>query len=212
MKTIITKGEFATLKQRSPACVTKWIKAGKISPDALIGNGNSAKIWVERADADLAASLDPSQQAIQAAPVQSSVVIAPMLLERPDDPPPRLAPSESIARPFISDRELDLARRAKADADKAEHDAEAARRKLAIDEGRYVLAEEAASVWGRELTKLIGEIEMFVSTTLSRDLAEHHDLDWKMLSAEMRESFRKFRAASSDAARTRREELGPESA
>jgi len=44
---------------------TKWIRQSKISAAALIGDGLAKKIWVERADADLAASLDPAQQLAQ---------------------------------------------------------------------------------------------------------------------------------------------------
>jgi hypothetical protein len=78
VRTIITKGEYARLKERSPAAVSIWIRDGKISRDALIGEGNAAKIWVEQADADLARSLDPAQQAAQAHPVGLVPVPAPI--------------------------------------------------------------------------------------------------------------------------------------
>src|SRR5690349_10667216 len=73
VKTVMSKSEFARLKRRGASAVSNWIAAGKISEAALIGKGNSAKIWVEQAEADLAASLDPSQQAIQMAPILSTV-------------------------------------------------------------------------------------------------------------------------------------------
>ncbi|KWV54326.1 hypothetical protein AS156_00945 [Bradyrhizobium macuxiense] len=68
MRTIRTKGEYARLKSRSPQAVTKWIATGKISKAAIIGDGPRARIWVEQADADLAANLDPSQQWSQEVP------------------------------------------------------------------------------------------------------------------------------------------------
>lgn len=204
MQTVVSKGEFAKIKRRGPSAVSNWIAAGKISAAALIGKGNSAKIWVEQAEADLAASLDPSQQAAQFAPV---------LPGRVADFDQGLQPSAGAELPLFrsvaADRELDLARRAKADADRAEHDAEAARRKLLVDEGRYVLAEDAAREWGRELARLMSEIETFMASTLSRDLAEKHSLDWKVLTVEMREAFRQFRFGVSEGARTRREALEP---
>ncbi|WP_461327695.1 hypothetical protein [Bradyrhizobium huanghuaihaiense] len=64
----MSKGDYARRKHRSPACVSGWIKAGKISAAALVGDGQAAKIWVEQADADLAASLHPSQQWAQEHP------------------------------------------------------------------------------------------------------------------------------------------------
>ncbi|MGD9544961.1 hypothetical protein [Methylocystis sp.] len=204
MKTIESKGEFATRMQRSPACITKWIKLGKISAAALVGEGNSARIWVERAKADLSASLDPSQQAIQVAPIDACAPAPPPIVESALAPPPPANPGlGSVA----SERERDLARRARADADAAELDAEAKRRKLALDEGRYVVAEDAAAIWGRELSKFIGEAETFIGTSLSRDIAERHNLDWKTLASQMREAWRAFRANYSEDARAHRKSL-----
>lgn len=207
MKTVLSKAEFAEHVGRSRSCISGWIKAGKISAEALIGEGRDAKIWVERAKADLAASLDPSQQAAQADPI----IIAPI------DPLP-LAANESDRRhattpfiaPHLSERERDLARRAKADADKAEHDAEAARRKLALDEGRYVLAEEAAATWTREMSKHISDTDRFIGTTLPQLTAERHGLDWKTLASQMRNDWREFRMTMSDDARARREAIEQE--
>lgn len=71
MRTIESKGAFARRKHRSPACVTKWISTGKISAAALVGSGYRANIWVEQAEADLAASLTPHQQYAQAFPATS---------------------------------------------------------------------------------------------------------------------------------------------
>jgi hypothetical protein len=216
VKTVVTKGEFARRKNRGPSAVSNWISSGKISEAALVGKGNAAKIWLERAEADLAASLDPSQQLMQASPILPAAAQALPQMADPPAPMPSLSPglppppAAKTGQP--SERELDLARRAKADADRAEHDAEAARRKLLVDEGKYVIAEDAARAWGRELAKLMSEIETFMSSTLSRELAERHGLDWKALTVEMREAFRKFRAGVSDDARARREALEPEAA
>jgi len=50
--------------------VTKWLKAGKISPAALVGEGCTARIWAERASADLAGA---EIQAAAAALVDASL-------------------------------------------------------------------------------------------------------------------------------------------
>lgn len=192
--------------RRSRPCVSGWIKIGKISAAALIGDGREAKIWVERAEADLAASLDPSQQAAQASPILgSSATPTPMNdLER------RIGAAPANGGSNLSERERDLARRAKADADKAECDAEAARRKLALDQGRYVLAEEAATAWAREMSKCIGEIDLFIGKTLPQLTAERHNIDWKTLAAQMREDWRDFRMRMSDNAKLQREAIEQE--
>lgn len=206
MKTVVSKGEFARLKQRGPSAVSNWIKDGKISAAALIGTGNAAKVWVEQAERDLAASLDPSQQVIQPAPILPTAQTT-----RPDLPldaaPPAAAPAPARSQPPLTDREADLARRTRADADRAELDLELARRKMAVDEGRYVEAAEAARAYGRELAKLLSETETFLFSTLAREIANAHGIDWKTLAVGMRDSYRKFRAGVSDDARTRREAL-----
>jgi hypothetical protein len=216
VKTVVSKGEFARRKCRGPSAVSNWIAAGKISEAALVGRGNSAKIWVEQAEADLAASLDPSQQAIQAAPILSTVPqpempLLPTLPDQAPGTPP--APTAPQARPAVmTEREADLARRSKADADRAEHDAEAARRKLLVDEGKYVVAEDAARAWGRELAKLMSETETFLFSKLARQIAEKYGLDFKAVAVEVREAFRQFRANASEDARERREGLSGDDA
>lgn len=208
MKTVVSKGEFARLKQRGPSAVSNWIAAGKISPAALIGKGNAAKIWVEQAEADLAGSLDPSQQVIQAAPILPSARKAPDLPLVPDDDAAPIAPAAvSRPQPPQTDRENDLARRTRADADRAELDLELARRKMAVDEGRYVEAAEAARSYGRELAKLLSETETYLFSTLAREIANAHGIDWKTLAVAMRDSYRRFRGSVSDDARVRREAI-----
>lgn len=202
----MTKAQFADRMKRSRSCVSNWIATGKISREALIGEGREALIWFERAKADLSERLDPSQQAIQLCPIDAVGEAAPLPMLHPEAP--SSAAQERVA--YQSDRERDLARRAKADADRAEHDAEAARRKLALDEGRYVLAEEAAAVWGREMSKHLAETEGFIGMTLPQLIAERHNLDWKILAAEMRGDYRDFRTKVSGDARSRREALEQE--
>jgi hypothetical protein len=209
VRTIETKGEYARRKNRKPSAVSNWIADGKISREALVGEGNAARIWVERADEDLIASLNPAQQHASQHPANARTTFLPLTTT--------LAPAhEALAAKMpaapgaMSDRELDLARRAKADADRAEYEAEASRRRLLVDDGKYVVAEDAARAWVREMSKLISQIETFLSTTLARQLAEKHGLDWKALTVEMREEFRVFRASVSDDARTRGEAIEAE--
>ena len=71
MKTLVTKAQYAALKGRRASSVSNWIRWGKISKRALVGDGVRARIWVEQADRDLLLTLDPSQQAAQARPIGS---------------------------------------------------------------------------------------------------------------------------------------------
>lgn len=203
MKTVVTKGEYARLKGRQPSAVSNWIADGRISAAALIGEGNRARIWVEQADADLARNLDPAQQAAQAVP------IAPRLADAPQPAPEQsnvfeLRPSARAVQAAMDDE--DVRRRRRADADKAEHDAEAARRRNAVDEGRWMDTAAAQREWARELARIISDIETFLASTLARDLAEKHGLDWKELSVELRRAFRSHRSVAADGAGREREE------
>lgn len=196
MKTIITKQEFAARKNRKPSAISNWIAAGKISRGALVGEGVRARIWVEQAERDLEVGLDPGQQSAQPVPVTASTPAA----------------ADSGPRAAALPEDEDLRRRRKADADRAEHEAEAAGRKLLVDSGRYVVAADAAAAWGREAAKMVSDVETFMSTTLSREIAEKHGLDWRALSVEMRESFRKHRSTASEHAARRREVIEQETA
>jgi hypothetical protein len=69
MATIVTKREYARMKQRCPSAISNWIAAGRLTPAALIGSGMRARIWVEQADRDLARRLDPGQQDAQEHPI-----------------------------------------------------------------------------------------------------------------------------------------------
>jgi hypothetical protein len=192
VKTIETKQEFAARKNRKPSAISNWIAAGKISRTALVGEGVRARIWVEQAERDLMVSLDPGQQSAQPVPVTASL------------------PSDTIFRPAPAAEDEDLKRRRKADADRAEHEAESAKRKLLVDSGRYVVAADAAAAWGRESAKMVSDVETFMSTTLAREIAENHGLDWRAVSVEMRESFRKHRATAAENAALRREAIEQE--
>jgi hypothetical protein len=58
---IATKKQFAAIAGVTPGCVSQWLAAGKIGPDALIGVGHRARINVAVAMAQLKLRLDPVQ-------------------------------------------------------------------------------------------------------------------------------------------------------
>jgi hypothetical protein len=59
---VLSKSQYAVLKNVSAGRVSQWISEGKISADALVGEGRGAKIDVGRADADLRRNLDIGQR------------------------------------------------------------------------------------------------------------------------------------------------------
>lgn len=192
-RTLVSKGEYARLKQRAPSAVSNWIAGGKISPEALVGIGNHAKIWVERADLDLARNLDPAQQEQQERPIAVTPGLPP--------PPP------SVAAPISSDPIIDdIARRRKADADAAELNAEQARRRLAADSGRWVDAAEVKAIYTQELAKLVTDLDVFITSVMAVELAEAFGLDVKLVTIKAREIYRSYRGGVADDARAEIEE------
>lgn len=175
METIVSKGDFARLKGRTPAAVSQWIANGRITKAALVGEGVRARIKVEQANADLARNLDPVEQDKQAQPILPPVMALPT--------------SSGVS----ADDEI-LRRRRTADAERAEHDAEAARRRNAVDEGRWIDAAAAKREWGRQLAKVYADTDTFLTNTLAQDVANAYGLDWKVLSVRIRNAYRKHRS------------------
>jgi hypothetical protein len=176
-RTIVTKSELADRLGRHKSQVSRWIAYGQISAEAIVGEGVKSKIWLERAEADLRAHLAPGSQVSRERPI---AVGAPK--------------ADGLPAPVD-----DLARRRKADADRAEADAIAAQRKNAVDEGRWIEQAAAARTWARELSKLLSDIETFLGTTLARALVDggycRPGLSWKELSVAIRAAWRGNRAA-----------------
>jgi hypothetical protein len=59
---IVSKSQFAAMRNVSPGRVSQWIAAGQIGPEALVGEGRDARIRVDVANAQLCERLDPSQR------------------------------------------------------------------------------------------------------------------------------------------------------
>lgn len=135
---VVTKGRFAELKNVTPGRVSQWIAEGKIGPDALDGEGRSARIKVAVANAQLRRTLDPIQLAANGLDTRLGAV----------SPPPDAAPASS-ARPDgpAVDPVEEQIKRARLESLQAQN------RKLAEEEaarsGRYVDAEQAAQQMGR---------------------------------------------------------------
>lgn len=196
MKTIVTKSEFAKLKNRQPSAISNWIAEGKITKAALEGEGVRARIWVEQANDDLARSLDPSQQLAQEHPVLPDVA-APLA--------PQAGPADNVL-PFgrspaagaATQRDDDLRRRLAADATRAEQEAIAATRKNAIEEGRWGDVGALKREFAKQLAKQVSDTETFLFNTLAHKIADENGLDWKPLAVLMRAQFHLFRASAGE--------------
>lgn len=184
--------------KRDISTVSHWVADGKISKEALVGEGRRQRIWYERARADLALKLDPGQQNAQNNPVDLASMPVPSLPDVPTTADvPALATSPPVASVRSSsdpDEDPDLRRKRRADADRAVQDAITAFRRNEIESGRWISADEVRKEFGSELAKVIGAHDTFVGSTLARALADRFGLDWKEISLLCRTEYRKFRS------------------
>lgn len=172
------------MRQRDPSAVSHWIKTGKLTPPALVGDGRTAKIDVELADAQLAAVLDLGQQLSQTRP------IAPPVMARP-------APA-AVAIPEAGDN----ARRLAARAEREEIETAQARLKLERESGNWVHVDDARRATGERLTEAINAFEGFIRDQ-ARIKAQETNGDPRQIETRMLADFRDWRARIAQAARER---------
>lgn len=91
---VVSKAQYARLKNVSAARVSQWISEGKIEPDALIGAGRHAKIDPRKADAYLRKNLNIDQVHGNGLSTRQVAVVAEPLAQTEADPP--LAPSAPV--------------------------------------------------------------------------------------------------------------------
>jgi hypothetical protein len=169
------------------ACISKWIGEKKISSEAIIGEGMHAKIWVQRAEADLASTLTPNQQWGREFPVlapKPGAEVAPL-------PPilPWLAPPRAETSIPAGDGGDDFRRRRKADADRAEFEAEAARRRNERDTGRWMDRAGAELAWAEGMQRIVDATEIFILRRIPQFLAEQYGLDHAAVAQRVEQLF-----------------------
>lgn len=209
----VTKSEFAEYLGVSAGRVSQMIKAGQIAPDSLAGAGRSARIIVERASADLRRNLDPSQShglngmATRAAlatrstktdgaavPAQQALPIAPSQDSGKASPTP----------PGPVDNTADLIGREKL------RQAEIATRRMereeALEEGRFVLADEARAAIGSAASKMLATFESGLAD-MADAIAADHGLPPRDVLHTLTRSFRQIRETASRAFAGQREAI-----
>lgn len=177
----LSKGEFAALMKVSPGRVSQWIAEGKIKGAALIGDGPRAKINVPVAQQQLGRSLDPVQLAAQSRPAPTQIPLG------AEEAPP----ADTV--------DTDQVRMMRAKADKAEIEAEQARRELDAERGRYTLAEAALREWTKQAKALI-DAEHEWHRDLALVIASELGIEAKAVEGVLRREFRVFCQKRSDLA------------
>ena len=174
----ISKSELAKLHDRSPAAVTKWIKAGTLSGAALKGGSRSARIVLTEAERQLTDNLDPAQQMAQEQPIARDA--AAVAVETEADPP---------AEPAGPTAEQSYAW---ARARKMEADAILAEARVQKQAGIYVLADDVRRETGRLIADLTDRLER-LPQALGETIAAEFGVDQRAVTIAIRQAVRRER-------------------
>jgi hypothetical protein len=177
---VVSKSQYALLKNVSPGRVSQWISEGKIEPDALIGDGRGARIDVAKADAYLRRKLDIGQRFGNGlstrldtqAPIgdASGPTIAP---RAPGDPV-----EEQIKLEKLEGLQRENRKRAEEEAARA---------------GRYVDSEQAASQMAKVALQMLSVFEGSLSE-LATSIAARFQVPQRDVLHLLRGEFRSLRA------------------
>lgn len=207
---IVSKSEFASRLGVTKSAVSMWLKNGKLTGEALVGEGRSAQVRVDVALRQLRERVDPvlslhkglalpQAPAAAAAPAEEPHAAAPAAL-RPSWPAGASAlPLEAAAGP-ASDA---AARLQLLKVEQAERDAQRDRERLAAEAGRYVDAAEARKAWTREASAFVGEIERWILGDVGELLAARLGCDRAEVKALLRQAWRERRLALASEAASR---------
>lgn len=188
---LMSKGDFARLYGKKPSAVSNWISKGLLTPPALVGSGNKAKIDHDLAVQQLGSTLDISQQMAQPRPILPGGPVA-IAAET--------APANTDQAEYLRIRKdraaLALAR------ERAEEE-EAA--------GRWVPTDQARDAFAGEIATLHRHYETWLATTLSPELVtlirSNPGLTLRDIQQAMKTSQRQMRERVSLQAREKADQL-----
>lgn len=190
----VTKSEFAARIGVTPGRVSQMIKAGQIGAGSLYGEGRAARIIIDKASADLRRTLDPSQSHGLNGMATRAALGGPL----PDQGKPKDAPTSSPPapqHPLTFDNTADLIGREKLR--QAEIATRRMQREEALEEGRFVLADEARAAIASAASKMLSTFESGLSD-MADAVAGQHGLPPRDVLHTLTRAFRQIRE---DAAR-----------
>lgn len=186
---VVSKSQYAALKNVSPGRVSQWISEGKIEPDAMVGEGRSAKINVALADQYLRRKLDMSQRTGNGLATRLPDTTPAPAAAAPDAPPPAPSAIDVIEEAFKRERLEGLQRENRK---KAEEEAARA--------GRYVDAQAATAQMAKIAAKTITVFEGALPE-IAGQLAAKFNLSQRDVLHLLRHEFRAVRGRAAGAQR-----------
>lgn len=148
----MSKGEFAKLINVSAGRVSQYIASGQIGPDALQGEGRSARILVERARRQLNGRLDVAQRVgMNGMTTRISAPSLPQVPAMQSDAPLLQTAEQRAPEAFQTQSDLIADQIAREKLDQARIQTARAKREEALASGRFMLTDEARS----EITRAV---------------------------------------------------------
>ena len=194
---VVSKGQFAALRNVSPGRVSQWISEGKIKPDALVGEGRNAKINVAMATRQLRDSLDVGQLTGNGVGTRLDLPLPVQPVPAPAKEPAPSPAGDPIADAIKQER-LDQLRRA----NRREAEEEAAR------SGKYTDAAEAARQMGVIATKMMAVMEGSLAE-FATAVSARFEIPQRDVLHLLRSEFRKVRATAAKTFRDMATDLPP---
>ncbi|WOC17409.1 hypothetical protein [Pseudochrobactrum sp. MP213Fo] len=185
----LSKGEFAKLINVSAGRISQYIASGQIGPDALQGEGRSARIVVDRARRQLNGRLDVAQR-VGLNGLSTRIAMGPV--EQADNAPLLQQPDKRPLETFQTQSDLVADQIAREKLEQAKMATARIKREEALASGRFILADEARS----ELTRGVAMAYRVMEGGLS-DMATHlagrFELPQRDILHHLQQAFRKVR-------------------
>lgn len=176
----VSKGDFAGIIGVSPGRISQYIADGKIFGDALVGEGRSARIHVERARSQLGKTLDPSQRfgANGAGARRASIASEAPASEPAAGTPPVIDPVvDAVAAERLKQQRLTTARMEREEA-------------LAV--GRYVLTDDARMAQTKAVVEAFKVMEVAIQE-MAKAIAANHGVTHRDAVLTLQKAFRDTR-------------------
>ena len=189
----MSKGEFAKLINVSAGRISQYIASGQIGPDALQGEGRSARIVVERAKRHLSGRLDVSQRVgINGLGTRISVSSVPRAAVEQTDAPLLQNAEKRPAEVFQTTSDLVADQIAREKLEQAKMQTARAKREEALASGRFMLADEARSEITRSVAMAYRVMEGGLAD-MATHLAGQFELPQRDILHHLQQAFRKVR-------------------
>lgn len=198
---VVSKSVFAARLGVTKSAVSMWLKNGKLTGEALVGEGRTAQVRVDVALRQLRERVDPVLSLHKGLTLPlAAPEPAPVAAAAPPAPPVYPAGASALPLEPVPPANDAAARLQRLKVEQAERDAERDIERRLAEAGRYVDAVEARQAWTRSLSELVGETERWLLADVVQWLATAHGVDRAAVKAGLKQLWRQRRLAAASEA------------